>query len=138
MEIEELIEILHKGNYSCVIFNHGEIVKCSDRGIRDLLRILETSPATLDGAMVADKVVGKGAAALMISGHVRQIYADVLSRPARTLLNSTDIRVSYGDLVECIINRTGTGICPVETLCKECNSAEECLPLIKRFVDSKN
>ena len=137
MEINELIETLHKGNYSCVIYNHGAVIDCRERGVKDLLNILKTCPATLNGAMVADKVVGKGAAALMILGRVRQIHADVLSKPALNLLNSTDIIVSYGDLVENIINRSGTGICPIENLCKECQTAEECIPLINQFVESK-
>ena len=134
MEITELVEALHKGNYSCVIYNHGAIIDCRERGVKDLFRILKTCPATLQDAMVADKVVGKGAAALMILGRVRQIYADVLSKPALNLLNSTDIIVSYGELVENIINRTGTGICPVEELCKDCATATDCLPLIENFI----
>ena len=137
MEIAKLIEALHKGNHSCVIYNHGAIIDCRERGVKDLFRILKTCPATLQNAMVADKVVGKGAAALMILGRVRQIYADVLSKPALNLLNSTDIIVSYGELVENIINRTGTGICPIENLCKECRTADECIPLINQFVESK-
>ena len=133
MEITKLIDTLHKGTYSCVIYNHDTIIECHERGIKDLFRILNTCPATLQDAMVADKVVGKGAAALMILGRVRQIYADVLSKPALNLLNSTDIIVSYGELVENIINRTGTGICPVEDLCKDCTTATDCLPLIENF-----
>ena len=137
MEITKLIDTLHKGTYSCVIYNHDTIIECHERGIKDLFRILNTCPATLNGAIVADKVVGKGAAALLILGAVKQIHADVLSKPALNLLNSTDIIVSYGELVENIINRTGTGICPVENLCKECRTADECIPLINQFVESK-
>lgn len=137
MEITEIIDTLHKGNYSCVIYNHDIIIDCHERGIKDLFRILNTCPATLQDAMVADKVVGKGASALMILGRVRQIYADVLSKPALNLLKSTDIIVSYGELVENIINPTGTGICPIENLCKECRTADECIPLINQFVESK-
>ena len=35
------------------------------------------------------------------------------------------------------INRSGTGICPIENLCKECQTAEECISLINQFVESK-
>lgn len=138
MEIAKLIEALHKGNHSCVIYNHGAIIDCRERGVKDLFRILKTCPATLNGAIVADKVVGKGAAALLILGAVKQIYADVLSKPAFNLLNATDIIVSYGELVENINNRAGTGICPVEDLCMDCVTANDCLPLIENFVEKLN
>ncbi|MDE6651858.1 MAG: DUF1893 domain-containing protein [Paramuribaculum sp.] len=138
MEIAALIETLHKGNFSCVIYNHGAIMDCRERGVKDLLYILNTCPATLNGAIVADKVVGKGAAAIMIVGGVRKIHAEVLSKPALNLLSSTDIIVSYAELVENIINRSGTGICPIEELCKECRTAEECIPFINQFVESQN
>lgn len=138
MEIAKLIEVLHKGNHSCVIYNHGAIIDCRERGVKDLFRILKTCPATLNGAIVADKVVGKGAAALLILGAVKQIYADVLSKQALELLNTTDIVVSYGDLVENINNRAGTGICPVEDLCMDCVTANDCLPLIENFVEKLN
>lgn len=34
-----------------------------------------------------------------------------------------------------IINRAGTGICPVEKLCENCTTAADCLPLINDFVN---
>ena len=84
---------------------------------------------------MADKVVGKGAAALMVLGRVRRVYADVLSEPAYGLLFQTGISVSYGRLVSAIRNRAGNGWCPVETLCRDKETAEECLPLIAGFVE---
>jgi iron complex outermembrane receptor protein len=36
----------------------------------------------LDGASIADKVIGKGAAALMIAGCIKEVYADVISEAA--------------------------------------------------------
>ncbi|MDE6575575.1 MAG: DUF1893 domain-containing protein, partial [Muribaculaceae bacterium] len=75
-------------------------------------------------------------AALMILGGVKSIYADVISEPALELLLTVPVEVHFGERVPNIINRAGTGICPVETLCKDCNSAQECLPLIENFVNS--
>ena len=53
-----------------------------------------------------------------------------------TLFSQSGVEVEYGVLVENIINRTGTDICPVEKLCKDCLTAEECLPLISKFIES--
>ncbi|MDE6685296.1 MAG: DUF1893 domain-containing protein, partial [Duncaniella sp.] len=65
---------------------------------------------------------------------VCEVYADVISHPATELLAKSGVSVTYGKCVDYIINRAGTGMCPVETLCRECATAEECLPLIERFV----
>lgn len=138
--MSDIIETLHREGCSCVIARGDAVTLCRERGVADLLRLLTTSPGTLAGAIIADKVVGKGAAALMILGGVGAVYADVVSRPAMELFAATDIAVSDGRLTDNIINRAATGICPVESLCAPCRTAGECLPLIMKFIseNSKN
>ena len=138
MNISKLADILHDNKCSCVIYSRGKVTLCRERGVKDLFRILKTDHGLLIGAMIADKVVGKGAAALMILGGVKAVCADVISRPALELFSTVDVSVDYGECVPNIINRAGTGICPVETLCLDCSSAEECLPLIERFIFQMN
>lgn len=98
-----------------------------ERGVADLFRLLR-------GAFIADKVVGKGAAALMVLGGVEGLFADVVSRPALELLAGAGIAVEYTVVVPGIMNRAGTGTCPVEQLCAGAETAAECLPLIEGFM----
>ena len=72
-EREALIESLFTHKYSCVIRNGDEIRVFRGRGVKDLYRLLRDDRRFLDGAFVADKVVGKAAAALMILGGVREV-----------------------------------------------------------------
>ena len=130
--MKALVETLHEGNHSLVI-SKDEILKFDGRGVSDLFRLLHEEPDVLEGSLLADKVVGKGAAALMALGKVKEVYADVISQPAFALLEQEGIRVSYGKLVPHIINRAGTGMCPVETRCQPCNTPAECLEEIKAF-----
>ena len=105
----QLIDLLHVEACSCVIRN-GDVTRIfRERGVKDLYRLLEEEPELLDGAFVADKVVGKGAAALMILGGVGELHADVISRPARRLLAASPVHVSYTLEVPYIVNRTRTG-----------------------------
>ncbi len=134
--IDKLIEILHRGNHSLVIDN-GTIHTYDGRGVSDLYHIYTTEPQILNGSTLADKVIGKGAAALMILGGIKAVYADVISIPALNLLNDAHVTVDYSKLVPNIINRAGTGICPVEKLCEGCHTAADCLPLIKEFVNKQ-
>lgn len=99
-----------------------------------MFRILNREPELLCGASIADKVVGKGAAALMIAGGVRWVYADVISTAAMELFTKSGVEVEFKESVPNIINRAGTDICPVEKLCQDCKTVEECLPLIDKFI----
>ena len=85
--------------------------------------------------MIADKVVGKGAAVLMTAGGVRWVYADVISQSALEFLLTHNIEAEYGRVVPNIINRAGTDICPVEKLCMQCDNIEDALTLIDEFIE---
>jgi len=133
-ERQQLADRLHAEQCSCIIRNGTQVRTFAQRGVKDLCRLLDEEPELLRGAFVADKVVGKGAAALMILGGVEEVYADVASTAALALLASRGVRVECALEVPQIINRAGTGRCPVETLCLECRTAEECLEPIRKFI----
>jgi hypothetical protein len=112
------------------IFNHS--------GVKDLYTLVTINPKLLHRAYLADKVVGKGAAALMIIGGISGIYTRVISEPALQLFKQTNIRVEYDELVPEIINRKGDGLCPVESLVKDLPTAKDCLKPIGEFVSKLN
>ena len=132
---QPLIDLLHAEQCSCVIRNGDTIRLFRRRGVKDLFDLLKQEPAFLSGAFVADKVVGKGAAALLILGGVQSLYADSVSEAALELLQTSTVRVAYRQCTPQIINREGTGSCPVEALCRSCRTAAECLPLIEAFLE---
>lgn len=139
----EAVEMLHAEGLSCVILNRDEsraqddvvVVKCRERGVKDLFRILDESPEVLRGAFVADKVVGKGATVLMVKGGVARVYTDVISRPALETFRRYGVEVGYGTLTDNIINRRGDGICPVESLCMGLD-IDDSLERIARFIEN--
>lgn len=125
---------LEEEHCSCIVWKDGRSTCHYGRGVKDLFRLLTEEPLTLAGAFVADKVVGKGAAALMVLGGVREVYAAVASTPALALLHENGIAAECVREVPHIVNRQGDGICPVELLCRDCASAADCLPLIRQFL----
>ncbi len=134
--MQELIQLLHESGCSCVIRNGATTRTFHERGVKDLLNLYEAEPQFLNGASIADKVVGKGAAALMVLGGLREVYADTLSSPALTLLRSAGIDVSHSTLTERIMNRRKDGLCPVETLCLDLSDPKEMYIRIKEFITS--
>lgn len=131
---QQLINRLHDERCSCVIHNGDTTRIFHERGVKDLHRLLHTEPMLLCGAMIADKVVGKGAAALMVAGGARWVYAEVISQAALQLFEQHNIEVEVGSVVPHIINRAGDGFCPVERLCQGTDDIEECVELIDQFV----
>lgn len=133
--MEELISILHQGNYSCVIKNGDEIRTFTQRGVADLFDLFHSEPAFLQGAIIADKVVGKAAVALMLAGGVVHLYTDLISSKALELLENNNLKVTYQTEVPIIINRDKTDWCPLEKLCMEERSVPNILNIISNFIN---
>lgn len=134
MNLNELTATLRDGSHSLVVAN-GDVSTFDGGGVSDLLRLLAEDAKLLHGASVADKVVGKAAAALMVLAGVKEIYAEVISIPALNLLKANGIITTYGQAVPNITNRTGTGLCPLETRCMTCTTPKECLVQIQVFME---
>lgn len=78
-------------------------------GVADLYDLFRQEPSFMKGACIADKVIGKAAAGLMVLGGIRRVYADVISQPALTLLHDANVEVTYIRLVPFIENRDKSG-----------------------------
>ena len=129
-----LIPLLHSGNFSCVIRKGDAVRTFTQRGVADLFHLLTTDAPFLLGSSIADKVVGKGAAALMVKGGVVRVHADVISAPALALLKESGVAVSYAEVVESIRNRAGTDMCPVEKRCLPLENIDEMVSEIRDFL----
>ena len=136
---DDLWAMLQEGGYTLVVKSaDGEITTSMERGVKPLFTLLRRSPALLLRASLADKVVGKGAAAMMVAGGVKRVRTGVISRPALQLLLVHGVEVQYEEEVDAIVNRSRTDLCPVEKLCASAPTAEACLPLIEEFILSNN
>lgn len=135
--MKELINMLHEGAYSCVIANGEHIRTFTQRGVADLYDLLTQEPDFLHGASVADKVIGKAAASLMVLGGVREVYAHTISQPALRLLQEAGAMVTCDEVVDHIINRDRTGWCPLEQASRDLHSAKEIFPIIEAFISKQ-
>lgn len=131
--MKQLIELLHREQCACVIGKAGEYHLFRERGVTDLYRLFNTKPQLLEKAAIADKVVGKAAATLMILGGIEELYTDIISIPALRLFKETTIKVSFKQQVDHIKNRTQTDWCPLEKTCFKAEDIETIYPLIKAF-----
>ena len=103
-----------------------------DRGVKSLTDVLDSNRALLGGASVADKLVGKAAAMLMISGGVAEVYGEVMSDGAVETFEKFETKYSFGTRIQGITNRDGTAPCPMEQTVKYIDDPAVAEEAIKR------
>ena len=130
--INKAKELLKNGTLA--VINGESVFVYHERGIKTLLDILMGGPALLEGAIVADKVVGKAAALLMVKGGVKEVYAETISESALEVFRSHQIPATFGASVPRIMNRAGTGPCPMESAVTEINDPQTAFEALKQKV----
>ncbi|MDD2362723.1 MAG: DUF1893 domain-containing protein [Oscillospiraceae bacterium] len=124
-ELNKAKRRLLEGGFSFVLINRDKEYVSSLKGIAPIISLLENSPELLKGACVADKVIGKAAALLLIYGGVKEIFTQVISSHAITVLENEKKIIDFEKQVQYIVNRSGTGMCPMEKLVLEINDPLE-------------
>lgn len=127
-----MIEFLN--DKSLVLVKDDKIVFESDKpGLRPLLMCLDElkeKHSNEAGFTLYDKVIGLAAARLILcSKAIDKVVTPIVSKKALALLKDRGLTVEYGELVENIMNRDKTGVCPMER-------KAECISGDQEFYDS--
>lgn len=133
--MQQLIEILRREKCSLVVKNHGIVTTYSKPGVRDLEYLLDHDPEMLHGATIADKVIGKAAAAMVVVGGVKELYAEVMSKRAIPFLEEAGIAYTYGTLVDTIKEEGGR--CQLEKITAPASTPEETVALLRAHFEEK-
>ena len=128
---EQMLAVLEEQGIGMQIYNQGETSSYSAPGVEDLLYLTANEPERLEGAVVADKRVGKAAASLLIIGKVKTVYTPLVSTPARQMLEQAGIRIHAKEEIPLMVNREGTGLCPMESKLLNAKTAEECVTILR-------
>lgn len=102
-----------------VLYANGEWKAYYQNRITDIKEILRQDKMALQGAVIADKVIGKVAGSILAVAGVKEIYADVMSQYAIPVLEENGIQYEYKNLADYIQNNDKTGMCPMENKYKE-------------------
>lgn len=129
-DLERAIEIRRTGDFAYVFLSNDGEITGYERGIAPLLNIMDTG-TDMRAYSVADKVVGKAAAMLYAKMKIKCLHAEVMSLPAKEILDCRGIPCSYGELTEMIRNRKGDGRCPMEQTVAETDDLEEGIALLR-------
>ena len=133
--MQQLIEILRREKCSLVVKNHDIVTTYSKPGVRDLEYLLDHDPEMLHGATIADKVIGKAAAAMVVVGGVKELYAEVMSKRAIPFLEEAGIAYTYGTLVDTIKEEGDR--CQLEKITAPASTPEETVALLRTHFEEK-
>jgi len=134
--LQKAIRLLGEG-HTCVLCR-GEKTWISDlRGIRPVLQFTGDGN-DLHGCSAADRIVGRAAAMLFVLAGVREVYADVMTEGAITVLRSNGIDCFCKQQVFVINNRTGDGPCPMEIAVAGIESPEDAVTAIRQALQRLN
>ena len=119
----------------CVVSGE-DIFTSQERGIKPLLHLLTEKKGFLKNASVADKVIGKAAALLMTLGEIKEVHTLIISEPAIQVFENHKIKYLYDNKVGRIVNRTGDGLCPMESLCLDIDDPQEAFKKITEKISA--
>ena len=129
--LESAKEQLHNNNFSIVIVGENDVYTSTKHSVAPLLEILDGGDDVIKNSYVADKVVGKAAALLMVKGGVKEVYADIISSHALDVFEKYRVKTYYGNLVEYIDK---TGMCPMEKAVLEADEPNTAYDVLKKKI----
>ena len=128
-------ERLRTSSDSLVVVKDGNILTSKQNGgIRPLFDAVSELGDEMEGSCIADKVIGKAAAALCISAGVKGVYTPVMSRAANELLANNGIIHSTHLLAPWILNKDRSDLCPLEKLTMGTDNWKDIVEIVKEFV----
>lgn len=132
--IDRAISLLQRGN-TCVICDRDRVLTSNKSGIAPLLERYERGEA-LNNVAVADRIIGKASAMLLILMGVSEVYGGVMSQTALDLLKAAGISVRYETLVPMIVNRKGDGPCPMEKAVADLTDPKEAPAVLRAALNA--
>lgn len=123
--------------HSICVCKNGTYFTDDGKGISPMIRFIDEK-RMLNGYSVADVIVGKAAALLFVKMGIVNVYGSVISKMGADLLNYHGVDVTYKQMVDVILNRNGTGICPMEKAIAGIDDIDEGYKILERIIKCHN
>jgi hypothetical protein len=131
-DLELAKQKLIKNDLSLVIVKNGLIIfETRNQGVSGFLQAIETLNQNLVGSSVADKIVGVAAAMLCVYSKISSVFAQTVSESGVHVLKENNILCLFEKIVENILNRDKTDVCPFEKLAIDSKTPKEAYKKVK-------
>ncbi len=116
-DLDIAVEAVKSGASIAVAKGGRLLASRGGHSVRPLIEVLNEVGVELQGASVADKVLGRAAALVLADNPgLAMVHGVVMSAHGKQALESAGIPYSYDRLVDFISNRAGDGMCPIEQM----------------------
>ena len=128
------VNLIREQRAACLVIKNNVIVKTEmGCGIGPLINLYDSG--ILKGACVVDKVVGKAAAMIMTLAEIKECRALTISESAQNWFKAHGVRFEYDESTAYIKNRTGDGMCPMESTVMNIDDMNEAVSALRKKVD---
>ena len=128
---------LYQKELTLTIVKEGTVLfETGSHRISGFLGAIDEFGAELEGASVADRVVGKAIALLCVYAGVRCVYAEVLSRKAKAVLEENGVPCEWKELVDTILDVNRSDVCPFEKAAVDISDPEKAYAAFKALLQS--
>jgi hypothetical protein len=128
---------LKEDSLTLTVAKNGSIIfETASHGVSGFLEAIEEFGDRLEGASVADRVVGKAIALLCIYTKIKAVYAMTLSKTALAVLEENGVYHESNELVENILDTNKTELCPFEKLATRISSSKDAYERLKALQTS--
>jgi hypothetical protein len=134
-ESEQLVQAtIRSGGATLCAADGGELVyRLTGRGISALLTAVEEERVVSHGPLDwGDKLVGRAAALMFTLVRPRSVFALTMSTGAQDVLRTASIPFTCDTVILDVLNRTGTGPCPMEAVVSGINEPLVALETLKQ------
>ena len=130
---DKALAVLRNTDASFVYVTEEAVLTSEYKGIRRLLTLVNEQTVLAEG-FVADRIVGKAAALLMVLQGAKNVYAETIDQPALAVFRTHGVNVMFRKAIPIIINRAGDGICPMENAVLAVDDPREAFTVLSETV----
>lgn len=136
-DIDIAKRLLIEENLALVVVKNSEVIfKSIDKGIKPMYILATEMQEKAEGASLADRVIGRGAALLCGYIGINEVYTELISEGGIDTLKKYNISFTMAKLCPYIKNRDKTGYCPIEKISMDLEDPVLLLQKIKDFLAS--
>jgi len=136
-DLEAAKNRLLKMNLTLALVKDGKaLFETRSHRISGFIGAIEKFGDQLEGASLADKVAGKAVALLCVYARIKAVYAEVLSKKAKTVFEENGVSHEWGELVENVLNLNKSGTCPFERAADDISDPDQAYVIFKALQGS--
>jgi len=99
------------------VYEGSKLLFASNKGrLIPLVEYIDRSTPCQRQVVIFDKIIGNAAALLCVKANCREVYSPLGSELATETLDKHGIKYHFSNIVPCIQNSSGEGMCPMESL----------------------